>query len=62
MIAEQTDKEDKMNNPMTPEQIKNFREVLCGMIGPYALLMPDEQVIRMRDKFQERLNASQVNP
>jgi hypothetical protein len=42
--------------PMTPEQIKNWREVLCGMIGPYALIMPDEKVIAIRDKMQERVN------
>ena len=41
---------------MTPEQIKNFRSVLVGMIGPYALIMPDEEIVAMRDKFQERLD------
>ena len=29
---------------LTPEQIKNWREVLCGMIGPYGLMMPPEEV------------------
>ncbi len=37
---------------LTPEQIKNYRSVLCGIIGPYALIMPDEEVQRLRDKMQ----------
>jgi hypothetical protein len=41
---------------MTPEQIKNFREALCFTLGPYALIMPDEQVIKIRDSMQERLD------
>jgi len=41
---------------MTTEQIKNFRNVLCITLGPYALIMPDEDVIKIRDKMQERIN------
>ncbi len=37
---------------LTPEQIKNWRTVLCGMIGPYALIMPDEKVQKIRDNMQ----------
>ena len=40
---------------MTPEQIKNFRSVLVGMIGPYALIMSDEEVIKIKDKMQENV-------
>ena len=29
---------------LTPEQIQNWRKVLVGMFGPYALLMPDAEV------------------
>jgi hypothetical protein len=43
-----------MNEPMTPEQIKNWRDVLCGMVGPYALIMPEEMIVKFRDKFQEK--------
>lgn len=42
---------------MTPEQIKNFRTVLIGMLGPYALIMSDEDVEKMRDKFQEKIDS-----
>lgn len=41
---------------MTPEQIKNWREVLCLTIGPYALIMPDERVEKLRDRFQSKVN------
>ena len=37
---------------LTPEQIENWRRVLCGMIGPYALMMPAEQIQLYRDKLQ----------
>jgi len=45
---------------MTPKQIKNWRTVLCGMIGPYALIMRDEEVIKLKDKFQERIDKIEV--
>jgi hypothetical protein len=44
------------NSKMTPEQIKNFREVMCFTLGQYALIMPEEEVIKLRDKLQEKLN------
>lgn len=47
---------DNTKLPMTSEQIKNFRTVLLGMLGPYALLMTDEQIVQMRDKFQKKLD------
>jgi len=42
---------------LTPEQVQNWRRVLCGMIGPYALLMPDAEVQKIRDRFQQIVNA-----
>ena len=44
--------EDKL----TPEQIENWRKTLCGMLGPYALIMPDEEVQMMRDKMQSKVD------
>ena len=41
---------------LTPEQIKNWRNVLLGMLGPYALLMPDEDVQKMRDNMQSHFS------
>lgn len=48
----QTDKDEKL----TPEQIKNWRNILAGMIGPYAFIMPDDQVQKIRDKMQRDIN------
>lgn len=36
---------------LTPEQIKNWRNVLIGMVGPYANMMPDADVQKLRDKI-----------
>lgn len=45
-----------MSEKLTPKQIENWRKVLAGMIGPYALLMPDEQVQSIRDRMQQNVN------
>jgi hypothetical protein len=44
------------SDKLTPEQIKNWRNVLLGMLGPYALLMPDEDVQKMRDNMQSHFS------
>lgn len=41
---------------LTPQQIKNWRSVLVGLVGPYAYLMPDVEVQRMRDEMQAHLD------
>ena len=41
---------------LTPEQIKNWRNVLLTMIGPYALIMTDAEVQCMRDIMQQRVD------
>ena len=41
---------------LTAEQIKNWRTVLVMTLGPYALIMPDEQVLAMRNKFQAHMD------
>ena len=40
----------------TPEQIKNCRRALCLTLGPYAFVMPDEEVNKLMGKLQERVN------
>ena len=37
---------------LTPEQIGNWRRVLIGMIGPYAIIMPDEEIQAVRNTMQ----------
>jgi len=46
-----------MTNEMTDEQIENFRTVLVGRLGPYALLMPKEKVQAIRDRMQSELDS-----
>ena len=41
-----------IDGKLTPEQIKNWRTILVLQYGPYALIMPDEQVQLIRDRMQ----------
>jgi hypothetical protein len=50
------DNDNNEDAKLTPEQIKNWRNILLGMIGPYALLMPDEEVQQIRDIMQANLS------
>lgn len=42
---------------LTTEQIANWRQVLTTMLGPYALLMTEEQIQCYRDRFQAVADA-----
>jgi len=42
---------------MNDTQVENWRRVLVGMVGPYALIMPREQIIALRDRLQSRIAA-----
>ena len=46
-----------MPETMTKEQIENFKRVLLLQIGPYALLLSDEEVTAYRDKLQKKLDG-----
>lgn len=39
---------------LSKEQIENWRKVLCHQLGPYALIMPEEQIQAIRDRMQDR--------
>lgn len=41
---------------LTDEQIENWRRVLIGIVGPYALMMTKAEICAMRDVFQERVD------
>jgi len=43
---------------MTPVQIENWRQVLCVLIGPYALIMPAEMVQEFKDKLQAQADKA----
>ena len=47
---------EKENEQLTEEQIKNWRKVLAGLFGPYAFIMPKEEIQAHRDKMQELAN------
>jgi len=38
---------------LTDEQIANWRRMLCLQFGPYALIMPREQIEAHADRMQE---------
>ena len=46
--------------PLTLVQIENFRRVLLSMIGPYALIMPAEDVQLFRDRLQQQINDHEI--
>lgn len=46
-----------MTEPMTDEQIENWRRVLFQMIGPYAFFMPREHIQAYRDRMQAAVDA-----
>lgn len=43
--------------PLTDEQVENWRKVMARMFGPYAYFMPRDKVQEMRDKVQKDSNA-----
>lgn len=47
---------------MTHKQIENFRKVLVLQLGPYALLMSDDDVVRFRDRMQAKLDIGKPDP
>lgn len=48
--------ENKDENELTDEQIKNWRRVLSMTLGSYAHIMPKEEVQKMRDKMQGHID------
>lgn len=40
---------------LTPEQVENWRKVLRGAIGPYASIMPEEQIQELVARMQSQL-------
>lgn len=48
---------------LTPQQVEHWRNVLFRMIGPYAFIMPEEDVNSMREKLQadmERITKQEL--
>ena len=38
---------------LTDKQVENWRKVLVSQLGPYALIMPKEEIIALKNKMQE---------
>jgi len=43
--------------PLTPEQVKHWRDALFALVGPYAYLAPAEEIERYRAQMQRNLNG-----
>jgi len=54
--AHRADQKENMNEELTDEQVENWRNVLLGMLGPYARIMPRKDIQAFRDKMK---NAAQ---
>lgn len=46
----------EQDNQLTPEQVENWRNVLLSYLGPYALIMPEKDVNKMKNVFQEKID------
>lgn len=42
---------------MNDVQIENWRKVLSLSLGPYAYFMPKEQIVLLRDRLQQKVDA-----
>jgi len=40
---------------LTSEQIKNWRKILSTQLGPYAYLMPEEEIEKCRERMQKQV-------
>ena len=45
-----------ISEPLTDKQVGNLRAVLFAMIGPYALLMPREDIQQWHDRLQAQVD------
>lgn len=49
-----------MSEKLTSQQIENWRKILFGMIGLYALMMPVEEIQKFRDKMQANVDKCEA--
>jgi hypothetical protein len=49
-----------LNSKLSPEQVENWRKVLCGMIGPAAFILPAEEIQALKDKMQGNVDKMEV--
>jgi len=53
------DKAEPSDKKLTEEQIKNWRKVLSISYGPYALIMPEEEIRKIKNSMQMEINKCQ---
>ena len=49
-------KEAEETGKLSAEQIANWRKALMITFGPWALIMPDEQIQALHDRLQAQLD------
>ena len=59
LLKEHPHEKANPNGTMSDSQIEFWRKFLCQQLGPYALIMPREEIHKMRDKIQ--LLANNLN-
>lgn len=47
-----------MSKELSDEQLEHWRKVLSMTLGPYAFMMPKEDVQKMKDKMQSFFDKS----
>jgi hypothetical protein len=52
-----TEAEKLKLEPLTAQQIENWRKAMSVIIGPYALIMPISEIEDFRRNLQEKANA-----
>jgi len=45
-----------MDNKLTPEQIKNWRNYLYTIIGSYALICSEKEIQMFKDTYQGKID------
>ena len=45
---------------LSPRQINRWRRILSLSLGPYALIMPDEEIQRHKESAQRRIDATEA--
>ncbi len=51
-------KQEPTITPLTPEQIKHWRDALFAVVGPYAYLATVEEIERYRAQMQRNLSST----
>jgi len=46
--------------PLTDEQVANWRNMLCLIFGPWALIMPREEIELQRLRMQQDVAAAEA--